>query len=198
MKVLRAIQCAVVLQMLWLLIGCCSDHHTIYYDWSELETVNLDNTGVVPVESSDPSVPARAYGIRAKISRIESPAARTSLFPTASACVDVYNRINRDTLLAIQIHAITDDTADQPREVTDDFRILRPYRTDFSEKIVTIPTMIERLRRGEATIHDQSNDRIDFIRTEHTLPSPGIRFIVTMKLSSGRTFADTTAALALI
>lgn len=158
-----------------------------------MEAVNLDNTGLVPAESSASGVPAAAYGIRAKISRIESPAARTPLFPTASACEGVYYHINRDTLLSLQIHAIA-DTADQPRDVTDDFRVLVPYQNTFSDKILTIPAMIEREQRGAATI----NDRIDFIRTEHTLPSPGIRFIVTMKLSGGKTFADTTAAIALI
>lgn len=194
MNVAKCIQCALVLQLLWLAIGCCSGTQTTIYEWTGLEAVNLDNTGLAPVESSAPGVPALAYGIRARISRMESPAAGTSLFPTAAACVGFYDHINRDTLLAIQIHAISDDTADQPRDVTDDFRVLVGYQTELSDKILTIPTMIERLGRRQVTV----DDRIDFIRTEHALPSPGLRFILTMRLSGGKTFADTTTAIALI
>lgn len=198
MKVVRCIQCVVVLHMLWLLIGCCSDTNIILFEWKGLEAVNLDNTGVTPVESSASGVPAVAYGIRARISRIDSPAARTSLFPTANACVGFDRHINRDTLLAVHIHAITPDTPDQPREVTDDFRVLLDPQASLSNRIITIPTMIERLQREEVNIRDLNEDRIDFIRTEHALPSPGVRFIITMTLSGGKTFADTTAAIALI
>lgn len=198
MKAVRCIQCALVLQLLWLVIGCCSGTQTTIFEWTGLEAVNLDNTGLTPVESSATGVPAVAYGIRARISRIESPAARTSLFPTANACVGFDRYINRDTLLAVHIHAIPPDTADQPREVTDDFRVLLYPRASLSDRIITIPTMIERLQREEVNIRDRSDDRIDFIRTEHALPSPGIRFIITMTLSGGKTFADTTAAIALI
>lgn len=176
------------------MIGCCADHITVRYEWRGMEVANLNNSGTVPVESVQATIPAKAYGIRMKLSYSEIADAGSSLVPAAYAtsCPEIYHYITEDTIRTIRIHAIPAGPAAQPRDITDDFISPLYYGSDISRGFYTIPQLIYQVNHGSEM------KQIDLIRIKNYEQSQDIRFSITVELNSGITMADTTTSITLL
>lgn len=200
MNAMRVLRYALVIQTVWLIIGCCSDHHIITYQWSGMELTHLDNSGADPLETDGRPIAATAYGIRMTL-RDSSliTGIRFSPLPAAYAtsCYEVFTYINRDTVLDITIHSLENGAANDPRDVTGDFIVLPMYHTastsSFSDEFISIPRMVQRLNEMPTPFQ-----RVNFIRVRNMERQSDVRFIVTMQLTGGKTFIDTTSLVTLI
>ena len=199
MNIPRIRSTTLIVQVLWLLAGCCTTEQTFHFQWTGITLTHLDNRGASAVESTSDSISARAYGIRMKIADQMQMAARFTPLPTAHAtsCAEIFTFVNQDTLRALRIHAIASDSGSAPLEVTDLFRVMAvgpgpvPQRL---EKFLTIPELVRRMNEntGEHLLC------IDVIRSGSLDRSNGTRFTVTMELSGGRTIVDTTGTITLL
>lgn len=194
MKLSHIVSCAVALQSLWLIVGCCVDQRTIRYEWTGMEVANIDNSGAAPVESSQASLPSKAYGIRIKLSHRELADARFSPIPAAYAtsCPQLYTYITDDSIRTIRIQALPADSNAAPSDVTDDF--LSPFylQSDVTQGFFAIPKLIFQINRAP------NMRQVDLLRIRNYEQSQGIRFIITMELNSGTTLADTTSIITLL
>lgn len=193
MRMFRILSCAVVLQMLWMLAGCCGEVITINYEWSGMTLRYLDNSGPAIEESDSSQLPARAYGIRMRLEPHVSVASLFSIIPVARAtsCIEDYTYIIRDSVRAIHIHSLSAGSA--PREVTGDFMVQKSPLQGIAS-FITVPELIERMNEHSPALWTW----VDLIRTEGTEEPGPLRFIVTMEHASGKTLTDTTNPVTLL
>ncbi len=198
MNTLRLALSTFTIQLLWLAAGCCDQEINVPFSWQKIEVSNLDNSGRIAQPPYNASVPATAYGIEIMFGF--KSVFRFTPVPAAYAtsCPDVTRFINTDSVLAIRIHAIPDDSSQTVRDVTADFEAVRspsPYAADeFLEDLVTIPDLI----RGMNDDDQVWSERVRLLRTQGLDRSPGIRFSVTIELEGGRNLSDTTQPITLI
>lgn len=200
MNMLRMFRYALIIQMVWIIIGCCSEHHTITYQWASMKLVHLDNSGAEPLEADGLPVPAAAYGIRMTL---KDSAIITGMhfspLPVAYAtsCYEVYTYINRDTVLDLHIHSLTGGVSGELKDVTSDFLVLPLYfsssATSIAEEFISIPALVQSLNSRPSPLQ-----RINLIKIRNMEQRSDIQFIVTMDLTGGKTLADTTVSVTLI
>jgi len=194
MRMPRILSCAVTMQMLWMLAGCCGEDFIVNYQWRAMTLGYLDNSGPQLRETTGDQLPAGAYGIRMRLEEEESVASLLPILPVARAtsCIDNYIYINRDTILDIRIHSLS-AAGSTPREVTGDF-IVQKNKLDGIESFMTIPELIRSMNERQTMLPEW----VDLIRTKGTEEASPLRFIVTMEQASGRALTDTTDSVTLI
>ncbi len=173
---------AAIMQMLWMMAGCCDGGISTQYRYTGISVGHLNTSMGTPMESRDHLILTRAYGIRMQLTTRESFASRSIGFPSAMACTDPGNAA-RDRVIAIRITAIEETSGAIIRDVTDEFGVYSPPY--LNNDTISIPGLTEQMNSGQIT-------QADLLHLSDSRYLNRTQFIVSLELASGTMLADTT------